>query len=270
MTCRALMSLAGAALALTALSAAADDAAPARGRDEKPVVVELFTSEGCSSCPPADELVRTLVAEQPVPGVQVIALGEHVDYWNYLGWRDRFSSKQYSDRQIRYRADAFPDSAVYTPQVVVDGSIEAVGSDEDAVRRAIVRAAREPKAAVHVDARHADGSLAIDVDIPESILLSRPADVLLAVIEHGLSTAVTRGENAHRVLSHGPVVRRLDKIARIEPDRGERSLSTSVPVGADWRLGEVEVVAIVQDVGSRKVLGAAVAELPAATSHSAR
>jgi hypothetical protein len=260
---RVSMTLVCAALALPVLGAAAGEAAadepmPAAGTAETPVLVELFTSEGCSSCPPADALVKALVAEQPIRGVRVVALGEHVDYWNYLGWRDGFSSNRYSDRQIRYRADAFPASAVYTPQVVVDGSIEVVGSDAVAVRRAIVDAARKPKAAVRLAARRADGSLAIDIDIPESALVKQPADVLVAVIEDGLSTAVERGENAGRTLTHSAVVRRLDTIGRIEPDSGELSLSTSVPMAADWRLAEIEVVAIVQDAGSRRVLGAAV------------
>ncbi len=249
--------LAGAALALPVLGAAADPAA--RPAAAKPVLVELFTSEGCSSCPPADELLKSLVAAQSIPGVRVIGLGEHVDYWNDLGWRDRFSSSRFSDRQVRYRADVFRNSAIYTPQAVVDGAIEAVGSDGTALRRAIGRAARAPKAPIRLQARHTDAGLAVQVDIPESPLLDAPADVLVAVIEDGLSTAVERGENAGRTLDDPAVVRRLETIARIEPGPGQRSFTRAVPAAAAWKLDAVEVVAFLQDAASRRVLGAAVA-----------
>jgi hypothetical protein len=104
------------------------------------VVAELFTSEGCSSCPRADEVLSQLVLRQPVRGVEVLGLGEHVDYWDRLGWRDRFSSALFSDRQSSYDARVFHTSQVYTPQIVVDGRLERVGSDVAAVQRAIAQA----------------------------------------------------------------------------------------------------------------------------------
>ena len=114
-----------------------------------PVIVELFTSEGCSSCPPADTLLSRYVKNSPVPGVEIIALGEHVDYWNHNGWADPFSSVQFSQRQSDY-SHAFRLDSVYTPQIIVDGRAQLVGSDGDAAEAAIRRAARLPHAAVSV------------------------------------------------------------------------------------------------------------------------
>ena len=133
---------------------------------DRAVVAELFTSEGCSSCPPADELLRRLAREQFVPGVRVLALGEHVDYWDRLGWRDPFSSPGFSNRQSEYEARVFHKGSVYTPQLVIDGRLEEVGSDVTAVRRAIARAAQEAKATVGVTARPGDaGRLRVEVQV---------------------------------------------------------------------------------------------------------
>jgi hypothetical protein len=127
---------------------AAHAAAP---QHPSPVIVELFTSEGCSSCPAADALLLRLV-EQPIDGVQTIVLGEHVDYWDRLGWKDRFSSPAFTRRQEVY-ANRFNLDSAYTPQVVVDGRSELVGSDRTALQRAIQRAHREAHGAVGVVVR---------------------------------------------------------------------------------------------------------------------
>src|SRR4051794_27969654 len=120
------------------------------------VVLELFTSEGCSSCPPADQFLQRLVDSQPIADVQIIALGEHVDYWDRLGWKDRFSSALFTTRQQTY-GNTFNLSSIYTPQIVVDGRAELVGTDAEAARLAIERARAQAHGTVRIalDARAA-------------------------------------------------------------------------------------------------------------------
>jgi hypothetical protein len=131
------------------------------------VVVELFTSEGCSSCPPADSILSKLIHEPPIKGAEVVALSEHVDYWNRLGWKDPYSAAQFSRRQEEY-AQAFGNSSIYTPQMVVDGDVEFVGNDINKAYAAIKKAAQAPKAAVQVrltDGGIKEGVVGLRVDV---------------------------------------------------------------------------------------------------------
>jgi hypothetical protein len=226
-----------------------------------PVLVELFTSEGCSSCPPADALLARLDKTQPVEGVEVIPLALHVDYWNHLGWRDPFSSPEFSARQGEY-SRAFGKDDVYTPQMVIDGRAEFNGSNEARAHDSVAKAALEPKAGVRVT--RADGP-----DVPDGLRLSvsvsglpklsegDTAQVLLAVTESGLSMSVPRGENAGLRLGHVGVVRRLSAVgdaAAGPPFRAE----PAVAFDGGWRRENLRVVVFVQERASRRVLGAAV------------
>src|SRR5438477_8572780 len=131
-----------------------------------PVVVELFTSEGCESCPPADVLLQQLATTQPVAGVQIIPLSLHVDYWDQLGWKDRFSSAALTNRQRVY-GTRFNVDSVYTPQMVVDGRAELVGSDGAAARKAIGRAATSARGSIQIRVDRASGAVTVvAADLP--------------------------------------------------------------------------------------------------------
>jgi hypothetical protein len=229
---------------------------PTEGPTASPVVVELFTSEGCSSCPSADEVLTRLVFEQPVAGVHVIGLSEHVDYWDRLGWRDPFSSPQFTGRQGDYAVRAFRGNGAYTPQVVVDGLVELVGSDYRGAVAAIATAARQPKARVHLSA--VTGAT-IDVTI-KTVLAADPsdlgpADILVGITEDGLSSDVRRGENRGRHLQHSAVVRAMTIAGSVWPG-GEFARTVSLPRDTAWS-GDLRIFTLVQSRASRRILGAA-------------
>jgi hypothetical protein len=225
------------------------------------VVVELFTSEGCSSCPPADAVLRRLRREQPVGGAKIIALGEHVDYWNYLGWPDRFSAAAFSVRQGRYQEQVFPRGVVYTPQVVVDGVDEAVGSDAAAVRRAIERAAQREKLDVQIQPSRADAAH-VRVAVVVRGAVPRRANVVLAAVEDGLVTDVGRGENRGRTLAHDAVVRSMETIGELGDGAPAPTIERSLSLGESWNLPKMRLIALVQAADDLAILGAA--EVPLA------
>ncbi|MFD1466760.1 DUF1223 domain-containing protein [Hymenobacter caeli] len=235
-----------AASAFSALRPAPLAARPAAG--PVPVVVELFTSEGCSSCPAADAALRELESAQLVPGAEVIALGQHVDYWNRLGWKDPFSSAQFTDRQRAYAAGFGTGS--YTPQAVVNGQYEFVGSDHAALAAAIAKAARAPRATVQL--ARAAGALSVQVaGLPAG---TAAATVLLALTETGLSTQVGRGENAGQLLRHAAVVRELRPLGTV---RGSGTFSAPLALRPEWQPAHLRAVVLVQDAASRHIVGAA-------------
>src|SRR5262245_58864403 len=188
----------GVAIAL-ALSASAP-----RGAQATAVLVELFTSEGCSDCPPADGVLQKLVDASPVPGAQVVGLGQHVDYWDRLGWKDRFSSAALTERQRVY-ANRFASESIYTPQMVVDGRAEFVGSDASAGRKAIERALTTAHGVLALELRSgAPNQLSVSVAAHDLPAFDRGdhADIVVAVTEDRLRSEVTRGENHGRTLTH--------------------------------------------------------------------
>jgi hypothetical protein len=227
------------------------------------VVVELFTSEGCSSCPPADQLLALLQREQPVPGAQIIALGEHVDYWDRLGWRDAYSSPQFSRRQKEF-AQVLGSNSVYTPQMVVDGMTEFVGSDKKKALQAIAQAARSAKVRVQVELSEPDesqtGEIKLLVQVGDLHALEpyhKTLQVLLAVTEENLYSNVSSGENAGRRINHAAVVRSLKVIGTIRGWQGEAFTTQPVlSLENSWKKDHLTVVVLVQDKDNRRILGA--------------
>ena len=224
------------------------------------VVAELFTSEGCSSCPPADDLLAKLVEQQPVPGVTVVGLSESVDYWNRLGWVDPFSSNSFTQRQMDYESKAFHGTNVFTPQLVIDGAAEEVGSDAGSVYRAIARAAMVPKAAMKVSAEMepAAGSLRVRLEIGDMASLAdgKPIDVVVAVAENDLTSDVPRGENSGRRLRHAAVARKLQVIGEISNRSRASAYTASLPMTREWKAENIKVIGFLQERESRRIVGA--------------
>jgi hypothetical protein len=224
-----------------------------------PVVVELFSSEGCSSCPPADALLRRLERTQPVPGARIIALEEHVDYWNQLGWRDPFSSSQYRYRQNDY-ARVFSVDSVYTPQMIVAGQAGFVGVDENQAFQEISRAAARPASSIRLRTTpnvKDPELLDLIVEVKNEGGARSDSDIVLAVTEDNLSSNVSRGENAGRMLRHAAVVRSFGVIGKLSPRRAtEVQLAPTLRLPAEWKRDDLRAVVFMQEHESRRITGA--------------
>lgn len=231
-------------------------------QDEKPsaqpVLVELFTSEGCSSCPPADELLARMDTLQPVPGVQLIVLSEHVDYWNHDGWVDAFSSALLTDRQASYERVLGVKSS-FTPQFLVDGTAQLEANNAQKVLAALQQAGANRKVAMRILSPAIEGTNPfvirgrIESDAnPEK----HKAEVFVAVALDHADSQVVRGENSGRHLSHVAVVAEIAKIGKLEPGASfaqDFHLKLKLPA---TQAKTVRLVAFVQEPGPGRVLGA--------------
>jgi hypothetical protein len=247
------------------LSDYARPAGPVADDQRRPVIIELFTSEGCSSCPPADALLQKLDQTQPVPGVLLIALSEHVDYWDRLGWKDPFSSSIYSRRQEAY-GHRFRLDSVYTPQVVVDGASEALGSDARQIQAAIERSLKTEKVQVTISPvfKTRQGVATLHIEVPRSGKSpGGDAHIMIALAENSVVSHVLRGENSGRKLDHVAVVRSLRDLGRLDP-AGAFSIDLPLTGELDQWSGK-RFVAFVQDQGYGRIHGGAVRLLSAAS-----
>lgn len=254
MRCRFAVTVVVVACAVTASHARAVESVES---ERVPVLVELFTAEGCSSCPPADLLLQRMIDAQPAAGVEIVGLGEHVDYWDALGWRDRFSSAALTARQRQY-ADRRGDPDIYTPQIVVDGQSAVVGSDVAAVRRAIEEAQAKPHGALTVTCEASGKSARASVTVDRLPPASERAEVVVALTEGNLRTDVKRGENQGRTLTHAAVVRKMTTVADATVGA---SASANFSIDSAWQREHLRIVAFVQEKASRRVI--ATASVPA-------
>jgi hypothetical protein len=221
-----------------------------------PVLVELFTSEGCSDCPPADALLERLDNSQPVAGAQLIVLSEHVDYWNDIGWRDPYSSHAYSERQSAY-ARRFGLSSVYTPQMVIDGRFEFVGSNERRAITAAESAAKSAKISMSLSGAHLESESVLAVHLDASRLpatATQSATVLLAIADEKDESHVSGGENGGRTLRHVAVLRTLKKVGSLDQ---VNHFSQDVRIEIPRRNGSIRLIAFVQDEENRTIWGVA-------------
>ncbi|SRR6266852_9342493 len=218
-------------------------------RGSSPVIVELFTSQGCSSCPSADDLVHKLAAEQSV----VIPLAFHVDYWNHLGWSDPFSSKSWTQRQMMY-VNTFHLAGAYTPEAVVNGGAEMVGSDERKLRARIAEESTR--------AAEANVGLSASADGVHVTATSRHphVDLVLAIVEDGNLTPVARGENSGRSLRNDFVVRSVRRVGSL--DKGPVDAEVPLQLDASWKRHPLRAVAFVQDRETLRIYGAATTSIP--------
>ncbi|HEX9509796.1 MAG TPA: DUF1223 domain-containing protein [Puia sp.] len=210
-------------------------------------VVELFTSEGCSSCPPADESLAAIAREYPE---NVYVLSFHVDYWDRLGWKDTYSNADYTHRQQEY-AQQFHLNSIYTPQAVVNGKVEFVGSDESRLRSAVEEglAAATPTGKITLSAKCDDGR---NIKVSYSVDNPGKANLQVALVQSQATSQVLRGENQGRKLQHVNVVRSFQSVSLQSGDGGVVSLK--LPDGLQAK--DCKIISYLQSKEGRKIVGA--------------
>jgi len=239
-------------LALTALTspAGAGDAPAAR----IPILVELFTSEGCSDCPPADAFLQQL-DRQPVPGAEMVVLSEHVDYWNHDGWKDPYSSSFFSGRQAEY-AREFSLRSVYTPEMVVDGSSEFVGSNQAVASKAFAKALTVTKVDIRLTSLSIGSDDILRAHVETASLPKSPkADLYAAIALNHAESQVSAGENAGRTISHTAVARSVTRIAALRENQPfTKDIQLKLPPNTNPQ--NSRLVMFIQESHQGKVLGA--------------
>ena len=217
----------------------------------RPIVVELFTSEGCSSCPPADALLRKLDA-QPISGAQLIVLEEHVDYWDELGWKDPFSLHEVTVRQTEY-ADRLRVRAPYTPQMVIDGATELLGSDGRHAQQVLESLRSQPAVPLRIsDVKFENGKLHAHV---ESGPAPATAEVVFALALEHAESQVSRGENGGRHLEHVAILRSLRPSGKVHSGQ---SLAKDFELSIPRPTSAYRLIAFLQQPDQGKIFGAAI------------
>jgi len=239
---------------LLAASILADDRLPQR----QPVLVELFTSEGCSTCPPADVLLAKLDKDQPIAGAQIVVLSEHVDYWDQLGWKDPFSSAAFSARQVAY-ARRFRLHGPYTPEMVVDGATEFNGSEAQKADSAIRAALQEPKVGVRIrPAEAGDSAVTLEVD-PFPPGKKHKANVYVVDAADSGASDVLRGENQGRKLQYVSIAGEIKQVGSISEHSG---FTKRLPIRTGSTPAGSRLIAFVQESDNGPIWGVAMYPIP--------
>lgn len=222
---------------------------PSASQSKQPVLIELFTSQGCSSCPPADRALAEMDSRQPFAEAEIITLALHVDYWNYLGWKDEFSSPIFSRRQGLYTSK-FKLDGNYTPQMVVDGELHFVGSNTDEAKKAITKALKSEKAKVELS--FAGDKLSVNIpNLPKH----GDATVFLAIAESNLKRNINRGENSGKTLEYVSVTREIQSLGMVNAQTNAFNAETNLQFQPEWNKENLKFVVFVQENASRKILG---------------
>ena len=221
-----------------------------------PILVELFTSEGCSTCPPADALLSNMDNGQPVPGAQLIVLSEHVDYWNHDGWKDPNSSHALTERQSAY-VHVLGLNTAYTPQIIVDGTSEMLMNNSEEAIKVFQNALATPYIPVHIGEVTLDPANPallrshIDIDGKDD---KKDADVYAAIALNRVESEVLRGENKNRHLTHVAVVQQLTRVGSLPKGKSfAQEVQLTLKSGTDAK--NIRIVVFVQETGPGRVLG---------------
>ena len=250
------------------LAAAPVPATPPARHGATAVLVELFTSEGCSSCPPADTLLARLDRDQPVPGADIIVLGEHVDYWDTLGWKDRFSSSTFTKRQTDYQS-RFQTADIYTPQAIVNGSTQLNGSDSQAIQAAIKQAAAANPVPLTITGVRIKGDtvlFTLQQDLPAT---PGAVNLFAALVDPADTTTVRDGENRGRTLHHAGVVRTLALLGSSWRNRDLGSPPLAVQARDLANLGGMRLVVFAQARAAGPIVGLTACSLVPSASATA-
>lgn len=214
------------------------------------VLLELYTSEGCPTCPPADANLARLEREQPVADTEIITLALHVDYWNSVAWKDIYSSPLFSRRQQIY-SQALKTGQSYTPQMIVDGRAEFAGNNLAKAHKAILDAAKTGKAAIAIAPRDAGYKIAIT-----GIPAHETATVFLAITEDNLVSNRRSGLQSSKKTEHISVVRELKSLGMLAAAQTNLEIETSLQIQSNWKKENLKLVVFVQENASRRILGA--------------
>ena len=211
-------------------------------------VLELFTSEGCSSCPPADELMGKIQKEYKDKPIYVLSY--HVDYWDDLGWKDLFSNSDYTKRQYEY-AKWLKKEPIYTPQLIINGKADYIGSQETLIRGGIAKAlSKSAPASLVISAQQGKSWVVVNYKVSGN---SKGSRLIVALVQKSVKSKVQRGENEGKLLSHYQIVRNLISQKIAVDEKG--SLNVYFPKNFDSRNGEI--IGFIQDNNTGTILGAA-------------